>query len=234
MQLQQQIDTLIEKYCPGKHITLSKDKKSAVYNEIIIPLLPRRNERRFVEMKNLLTDGSVEGISTYRAAYADKENADIYEIIAGEADLCEFLLGEEITQICAFGGEKSINILAKTLSGYVCSFEISTTLGVDDEPIDKHEIIARKGVVCDIVVDTQVHQSSVYLYGKNKNRFTDTDFELYGFEKDDIAIARQCLDIVQKDIGSTLVHASGRAEIIVNAVKKSLENGENVIVGGEV
>ena len=191
MYLQQYVDRLTYKYCNGVTVTLSTDKKTAMTVNGEIPLLPHRIQRRFAEMKNLMNDGSVKEVSTYRAAYAGKRADDLFEIAKNEFDLCEYLLSDRITEICAFGSGINVNAIAKTAEGLICTFELSTVLDKDEEPIDKHEIIARKGVVCDIVVDTQVHQSSIYIFGKNRNTYTDTDFELYGLSNPDIHVVRQ-------------------------------------------
>ena len=57
--------------------------------------------------------------------------------------------------------------------------------------MDRHEIIARRGVACDRTVDTQVPQASIYEFtAAGEKRFTDTDTELFGFETDEILLIR--------------------------------------------
>jgi len=56
-------------------------------------------------------------------------------------------------------------------------------LPVGTAMIDRHELIAGRGVACDRVVDTQVPQDSIYaLTGDGERRYTDTDAELFGLE----------------------------------------------------
>jgi hypothetical protein len=66
------------------------------------------------------------------------------------------------------------------------------------EIIDRHEIIARRGVASDRVVDTQVPQSSIYTYTAEKEtRFTDTDAEIFGLSQDDVNIVRAAFKVLE-------------------------------------
>ena len=64
--------------------------------------------------------------------------------------------------------------------------------------VDRHEIIARRGVTSDLVVDTQVPQSSIYIYtSKGENRYTDVDMELYGFDDLQIDQIRSAFQVLK-------------------------------------
>ena len=70
--------------------------------------------------------------------------------------------------------------------GAVCTIEISATLANGEIPKDKHEIISQRGIACDVVVDAQLKQDSVYVFGTENKKFTDVDFELYGLSIEEI------------------------------------------------
>ena len=115
----------------------------------VCKLLPWRKERRFIELKNLIDNKILEGVSTLRFMNL-KAAACIRPLLYRELDL-----------------------------------------PANAEPIDKHEIIARRGVACDRTVDTQVPQASIYEFtADGEKRYTDTDTELFGFELDEILTIR--------------------------------------------
>jgi len=109
-------------------------------------------------------------------------------------------------------------MVAKLENGVVCTIEVAATLPATASPIDKHEIIARRGVACDRAVDTQVPQHSVYVFSeKGEEAYTDTDYELYGLSEEDTAVVRQAFlaagDAVYAKSLCSAAEALGRADI---------------------
>lgn len=68
--------------------------------------------------------------------------------------------------------------------------------------MDRHEIIARRGVGCDRTVDTQVPLASIYAFTpEGEERFTDTDAELFGFSLEEILAIRAAFEVLKtKDL----------------------------------
>ena len=63
--------------------------------------------------------------------------------------------------------------------------------------MDKHEIIARRGVACDRVVDSQIPQESIYVWSKNgHSAFTDVDTELFGLPDEVIWTVRAAFAVL--------------------------------------
>ncbi|MDO4573655.1 MAG: hypothetical protein Q4D98_00410 [Planctomycetia bacterium] len=160
-----------------------------------MPLLPWRQERRFVELKNLVTEPTVENVVMCRfSCNTTPEFATLEEILYRELDLCEFLVGSEIAGLyaaitTAAGGARFANLLVRLANGVVCSVEAGTTLkkGSVRPILDRHEMIGRRGVASDRVVDTHVPQDSVYVYtDAGTTIFTDTDSELFGLSNEEI------------------------------------------------
>ncbi|MBQ4065838.1 MAG: hypothetical protein IJD10_07030, partial [Clostridia bacterium] len=196
--------------------------------------LPWRAERRFTELKSLVDSGELHGISTMRTLRVVKAGSDLYEQLYREIDICRFILGTEITEIFAIeGGEYTLNAIAATAAGYVCSLELSATLQSGQPNIDKHEIIAIGGVACDRAADTQVPQNSVYVYGEKAepDTYTDVDAELYGLTPDECAIVRYAFDVAKNGTDHT---GESEADLaVVDAAKRSVATTANIILGGE-
>lgn len=193
---QEKLNFLLNKYQVEKKVIL-KNYTCAEMDGKEIPLLSHRSERRFIELKKLVQDETVKGVSAFRISDITNKGVDLNKLLYKELDLCMWILDSKIVSVCTMENGNVQNTIARTKSGVVCTIEIAATLEDWVKPIDKHEIISERGIACDKVVDTQITQSSIYLYGKEKKEFTDTDFELYGLEADEVAMVRHAFEIAR-------------------------------------
>lgn len=160
-----------------------------------IPLLYWRNERRFKEMRGLTKDGTLVDISAMRSCFISHRNENINKLLFRELDLAEWLNDSKIEYIFALQNKNVTNLVLHLENGVICTIEVASTLAKNAQTIDKHEIIAGKGVAVDKVVDTQVNQNSVYLFSDEElDAYTDTDYELYGLSTEEVAIVRSAFD----------------------------------------
>ena len=184
---------LREKYgCPAGEIVQGPEFfELALPSGEKIPLLPWRVERRFVELKKLIDGKTLEDVSTFRFA-SFSAGGDSVKSAARELDLASFLAGSPVKQLFAVRtGEAACNILARLENGMSASVECGIKLPDGAAPLDRHEIIARRGVASDRAVDTQVPQSSIYEWTDSGARtFTDVDTELFGLPNEQIWIVR--------------------------------------------
>ena len=226
--LQEKLNFLLQKYDVNSNIQIV-DCQNAVVDGKKIRLLPWRSERRFIELKKMVESGAINGLSTMRITHIVRKGADLFDVFFREADICETIMGNALTEIFAVAnGETALNVLAKNAEGCVCTFELAATLNDGVEPIDKHEIIACSGIACDRVVDTQVPQSSVYVLGEKTEKYTDVDMELFGLDIGQCATVRSCFELAKtgEDNEKTVSHLNR----VVEAAKKSIAETENVIL----
>lgn len=161
-----------------------------------VKLLPWRIERRFFELKKLVDDKTLENVSTLRFAWMTS-NKSLEALLYRELDLCAFLGESAIRSIFATVSGKTANLIVKLFDTKSCSVECSAMLPAGTEEIDRHEIIAARGVACDRTVDTQVPQASIYQFTANgEKRYTDTDTELFGFEYEEILLIRAAFAVL--------------------------------------
>lgn len=228
---QKGLDYLLNKYSVNKSCKLSN--MTIEINEKTVPLLPWRNERRFIELKNLVGDGTLKGISVMRVCRMGNVDNDLDGIIYRELDLCEWILGSSVESVFTIkNGEKAANIIAKLKSGVVCTIEAAATLSKEAKVIDKHEIISQRGVACDRSVDTQVPQQSIYVFTDKKepDTYTDVDFELYGYNADEAALIRQAFEAVKNaDFADTLIKSADHLKELIGLSQKSVADSCNVI-----
>lgn len=227
--LQEKLNFLLEKYSVETPATL-KDITAVIIDGKEIPLLPWRLERRFIEQKNIVTGGTLQGISVMRVARIIEKDANIYEALYRELDICQFVLQRKLISIMVMTGDHVLNAISTCEDGVVCTIEISATLAKGEAPKDKHEIIAQRGTCCDVVVDAQLKQDSIYFFGAENKKFTDVDFELYGLGIDQIAVVRSAFAIAQKKLGDEMLAIHENLYKLVEMAKRSAANGEREVM----
>lgn len=150
-----------------------------------VPLCPWRTRRSLIELRNVVTDGTLENPCLFRfSCMSSNSDWTLPELMYREFDLLEFICGEQVASVYAvIKGNAAANLLLKTTGNLLCSIELSTQLPKGMKPLERHEIIAQRGIASDLVVDTQIQQSSVYCLTLSGNEeFTDVDAELFGFD----------------------------------------------------
>jgi hypothetical protein len=199
-----------------------------------VALLPWRVERRFVELKNLIDNKTLEDVSTFRFAHlAPAGDKTLDELIYQELDLCEWLGGFQVSKLFAvFSNEKAANIIVKLKNDLSCSVECSVMLPDGVAAISRHEIIARRGVASDQVVDTQTPQSSIYTYtAENKKHFTDIDAEIFGLSQSDVHTVRAAFKVLSSP--GTAGEWATQHQHLINLIKKAKQSeisGEAFII----
>ncbi len=161
------------------------------------PLLPWRFERRFVELKRIVDQRTITPVLMCRfSCMTDGRTLGLAAVLYRELDLAEWLTGATIMAISAsITEERWANVIVRLANDVVCSVEIGAGLPAGTVPVDRHELIARRGVACDRVVDSQVPQSSVYaLTASGTAQYTDNDAELFGLPPDDVPLVRAAYD----------------------------------------
>ncbi len=196
-----------------------------------VPLVPWRVERRFVELKKIVDGGTLEGVSTLRFA-AFQAGGDLAGILAEQLDLAEFLGGAEVRRVFAVlaPGDAACNAVLRLANGLSCCIEAGTALPAGSAPMDRHEIIARRGVASDRVVDSQVPQASIYEWtSAGARQWTDVDSELYGLENREIWTVRAAFEVLgHPGLGAVWRAAAGRMARWSAAALESAKSGQPV------
>lgn len=228
--MQERLDFLIQKYSINKEAVLKRSDFVTV-NQKEYPLLWWRSERRFVELRNLVKEGKISGISVMRTLRIVNRGSDLYQELYRELDLAQYILGTKIMEIFAVGDSvHALNVIAKCTEGNLCTLELFATLSQGSQVIDKHEIIAASGVACDRAVDTQIPQHSIYVYGQGAEpeTYTDVDAELFGLSAEECAIVRSAFAIAKTE--EDLSSEAADLNHLLECVRQSLKDVENVAV----
>ena len=230
--MQKGLNLLLEKYSVSKTAVLSADRRAVAIDGVNVPVLPWESERRIIELRNLVVTGRLGNMCTYRIGHTAKKGTDLFELLAREVGILEFTVNSVAKEIFAIAGVNTMNCIVETENGCVCTIELGATLEDGQKDIDKHEIITDSGVACDRVVDTQMPQESVYVFGKNKQVFMDTDGELYGYEEIQINTIRNAFAVAKsEELCKANTAKWAHIQKVVEGAKKSLATLENVKVG---
>lgn len=227
--LQDKLKFLLEKYSVDTKAVL-KDSKTVVIDGMELPLLSHRMERRFMELKNIANNGTLVGISVMRTARIIEKGSDIYEALYRELDLCQYVLQRKIKSIMVMENDNVLNAIATAEDDIVCTIEVAATLNAREIPKDKHEIISQRGIACDVVVDAQLKQDSIYVFGAENRKYTDVDFELYGLSIEEIAIVRTAFALAQNKNYDEVKAIDTNLCKLVEMAKISAKNGEREVM----
>lgn len=229
--MQNGLELLLNKYSVSAKAVLSAEGKTVAIDEKEVPVLSWESERRIIELRNLVVTGRLGNMCTYRIGHTAKKGTDLFELLAREVGILEFTVNSTAKEIFAIAGKNTMNCIVETENGCVCTIELGATLEAGQKDIDKHEIITDNGVACDRVVDTQMPQDSIYVFGKNKQAFMDTDAELYGYSETEINTIRNAFSAA-KNMDVQTANAAKWAHIqkVIAAAKVSLATLENVKV----
>lgn len=228
--MQERLNMLLKKYGVDACAVLNGERSVSVDGNTT-PLLPWRYERRFEELKKLVDSKTVDGISVFRIISIGRKTDDMEALLVRELDVCRYVLSTEIKEVFAIENGSALNVSLKLANGVICTIELATTLPENEERISKHEVITARGIACDMNVDTQTMQSSVYVYGQNNARYTDVDYELFGLDIVAVSTVRAAFAAARDaSVRASFAEQSEILAKIVTAVKASAKTLDNIIL----
>lgn len=228
-ELQDKLDFLLDKYSVDTSVTFLNNALVSIGGREV-PLLAHRSERRFIELKNLVNNGTLVGVSVMRVARIIEKGSDLYAALYRELDLCQYILQKKIKSIMVMENDNVLNAIATAETGIVCTIEISATLKAGEPAKDKHEIISQRGIACDVVVDAQLKQDSIYVFGAENQKYTDVDFELYGLSIEEISAVRAAFALAQNQNYDEIEAIHQNLSKLVEMAKRSAANGEREVL----
>ena len=199
----------------------------------VVPLLPWRVERRFVELKRIVDGRTIDPVLMARlACLSDGGSLPLPALLYREFDLLQWLTGRSIERLYATVAAGEANVIARLDDGAIASIEVGTPLPAGSPPEDRHELIARRGVASDRAVDTQVRQESVYVRSQGGcTGFTDVDAELFGLAPSEVAIVRAAFGALgQPESHDRLRRRHAHLAALVDAASESDRRRQRVMV----
>ena len=132
------LDFLREKYdVPAGTIVAAEDGKSFRLHRAgncDVTLLPWRVERRFVELRKMICDRTLEDPSTFRFA-SFSAGGDLKRMLMRELDLTAFLAGGSVTGVFAVdAADAACNALVRLSGGISASIEVGVKLPFGTAP----------------------------------------------------------------------------------------------------
>ena len=151
-----------------------------------VPLYHWQLKRRYVEMRNMLSNGLVKtalGMRIHHIVSKDTFTRRLKDIVTFEANLLEFITQQKVIRVFAdFYGDVYANCIMSTEGGVKASLELGFAPN-GSEPVLLHELVCRNGIASDVAVDTQTQQYPIYVFkGRNTLTYKDIDNELYDMD----------------------------------------------------
>lgn len=169
-------------------------------NDPDVPLFTWRMNRKFIELRKMVADRTIEDACMLRfCTLACKDQWTLEALMYKEFDLCEFLSGGKIVSLHAvLTDNQAGNAIVRMDTGVIGSVEVGVQPSLGSKVIDRHEIIARRGVACDLIVDTLIPQNSIYTYTNNgAAAYKDVDNELFGCDEIQTEYIRSAFDVLK-------------------------------------
>ena len=102
-------------------------------------------------------------------------------------------------------------MIVRLVGGVLGSVEAGATLPKGTVMQDRHEMITRRGVASDRAVDTQVAQSSVYVWtDTGHQQHTDVDAELFCLDLEQVALVRSGYEVLHHPQSMTALRSQHR------------------------
>ncbi len=161
-------------------------------NALQTPLQQWRCNRRFAELHKLVDGNTIENVCLLRFSHMTDGKTPLSDTLYREFDLCEFIGHGKITSLNAvFTNGRTGNVIVKLDNGVIGSVEVGNLLPSGKSDLERHEIVARRGVANDLPMDVQIPLQSIYTYTEDGEAgYRDVDFELYGFGEEEISEIR--------------------------------------------
>lgn len=199
-----------------------------------IPLLTWRFKRKFTELKKIVEDATIEDVCLFRFfSMGSKDKWSLFSLLYREMDLLEFIGNGKIISVKAvISNDQAGSVILRLDNNALCSIEVGIQMPTDTPLIERHEIIARRGVTSDLVVDTQIPQSSVYSYTKKgETKYMDVDNELFGLDDLQVDHVRSAFQILKHtDLSEQLKQQHTHLCTLIQRVFESNSKLERIIL----
>jgi hypothetical protein len=199
-----------------------------------IPLLTWRFKRKFTELKKIVEDSIIEDVCLFRfCCMGSKDKWSLFSLLYREMDLFEFIGNGKIISVQAVISDDQVgNVILRLDNNALCSIEVGIQMPTGTSLIERHEIIAQRGVTSDLVVDTQIPQSSIYSFTeKGETRYTDVDNELFGLDDLQVDHIRSAFQVLKNpDLSEQLKQQHKRLCTLIQMVFESNSKRERIIL----
>lgn len=229
--LKEALEHLLEKYdIPyegGFELLCGSEIMGSALEERMVPLQPWRSERKFTELFKLVDNETIENVCLLRFSHMTDSNQTLESILYKEFDLVEYIGHGRIVSLNAvFTDGRTGNVIVKLDNGVIGSVEAGNLLPDGQDDIDRHELVARRGVANDIPVDVQIPLQSIYTFTEEGQKgYTDVDFELYGFSGKEIGLVRAQMDFYKA--GAAAVTHIERHKRLCSIVRAAISSDKN-------
>ena len=150
-----------------------------------------------------------------------------------ELDISDYILGSPIAKVTAYVNGEASNLIALTESGTALNLELGCTMANGAKNQCNHRLITKRGMACDMVVDTQTVSGMLNVFTSSGDEYSldAGDIDLYPLDFEDSFRAFGLRTIVGGTVcGEDLIISDLRSRAVLAAALVSAERGESVKV----
>lgn len=201
-------------------------------NGNIFRATPWRYETKLKALHFLSVEYAAVGeICSYKATRVEAKNANIFEILYSELDICEWLVDDEIASVYALSNQdKTMSLIIKTKKDILCTIDIATTLSEETMPIIKHEIVGKGGFISDRCINEHIPSMDIYVFEEDKKSpatYMAPDLSISGLAPEEVFISENVIDILTNTKPSDVAFMRhNKILYYIDCVYRSIERGE--------
>lgn len=123
-------------------------------------------------------------------------------------------------------------MILKTKKGILCAIDIATTLSPATDPITRHEIVGKEGMISDRCINELVPSKDIYVFEdtkKDPTTYIDLELHVEGLSTKETFTAESIIELIEnKELRCEALKNQEKLSEYIAAYKRSLETGEAV------
>ena len=128
-------------------------------------LMPWRTNKRLNNMRQVMTPEFAAGVSAMKSECVVQRCYPLEALAAKEIDICEWVLGDKITEVFALTDEAQVfHLIGRMESGARITIDITNALHEGVRETERHEVFAKGGSLVDLPVGMQLATEDIYTF----------------------------------------------------------------------
>ena len=158
-----QLETCMQ--ATGQQIEYSGGNYWLILHDRRCLLMPWRTNKRLSNMRQVMTPAFAAGVSAMKSECVMQNCYPIQALAAKEIDICEWVLGDKVTEVFALTDEAQVfHLIGRMEGGARITIDITNALHDAVRETERHEVFAKGGSLVDLPVGMQLATEDIYAF----------------------------------------------------------------------
>lgn len=172
----QQLETCMQ--ATGQRIEYADGHYWLLLDEKRCLLMPWRTNKRLNNMRQVMTPVFAAGVSAMKSECVVQRCYPLEALAAREIDICEWVLGDKITEVFALTDEAQVfHLIGRMAGGARITIDITNALHESVRETERHEVFAKGGSLVDLPVGMQLATEDIYAF-RSDSEYPETYSEV--------------------------------------------------------